>query len=229
MSAGRIERRVEQLMGMPINLALRGPLATGARADRAWESILEQLREVDRTFSTYREDSVISRLGRGEIGLADCPPELQEVLDLGERARVESDGAFDVRRPGPSGRIELDPSDMVCRSRMTDSPGWQVGVEDPLDPTRVVAVIPIHDGAVATSGLTQRAGHITDPRTGLVPDTLASITVVAEDLTWADIDATAAFVLGARARTWLEGRGRAGILVATDGEAETFGYDADAG
>jgi thiamine biosynthesis lipoprotein len=112
---------------------------------------------------------------------------------------------------------------------MTDSPGWQVGVEDPLDPTRVVAVIPIHDGAVATSGLTQRAGHITDPRTGLVPDTLASITVVAEDLTWADIDATAAFVLGARARTWLEGRGRAGILVATDGEAETFGYDADAG
>jgi thiamine biosynthesis lipoprotein len=97
MSAGRIERRVEQLMGMPINLALRGPLATGARADRAWESILEQLREVDRTFSTYREDSVISRLGRGEIGLADCPPELSTYVVPGRVVGSSSIPAASLR------------------------------------------------------------------------------------------------------------------------------------
>ena len=249
-----VERRVEQVMGMPINLALRGRSATGDRADRAWEAILSELRQVDLVFSTYRDDSVISRLVRGAIELADCPPEVHDVLALGERARQESHGAFDVRRPGDEGGLELDPSgvvkgwavaraarflydladtdsclsaggDMVCRSRTDDSPGWRVGVEDPHDPSRVLAVIPVHDGAVATSGLAQRTAHITDPRTGSVPTALASVTVLADDLTWADIDATAAFVLGTEARAWLEQRGRAGIIVTREGEAETFGFE----
>jgi thiamine biosynthesis lipoprotein len=249
-----VTRRVEQLMGMPINLALRGRHARGDRADQAWDAVLAELRAVDQVFSTYRDDSAVSRLGRGEITLDECPPEVCEVLALGERARQESGGAFDVRRPGPGGERELDPSgvvkgwaveraarlledleetdsclsaggDMVCRSRSAGSPGWQIGVEDPADPSRVVAVIPLHDGAVATSGLAQRAGHLVDPRTGEVPTALASVTVIADDLTWADIDATAAFVLGQGARAWLEGRGRSGILVPRGGAAELFGYD----
>ncbi len=248
----RIERRVEHLMGMPVNLALRGRFSTGMKADRAWADVVEFLHRIDAVFSTYRPDSVISRLGRGELSLADCPTEVHEVLALGEQARVESEGAFDVRRPTAGGGIELDPSgvvkgwaiqraasilddladtdtclsgggDMVCRVRSSSSPGWRVGVEDPHDPTRVLAVLPVYDGAVATSGLAQRATHITDPRTGEIPTALASVTVLAADLTWADIDATAAFVMGADAVAWLEGRGRTGVIVPRAGEPEVFG------
>ena len=64
-------------------------------------SVLATLREVDRVFSTYRADSFVSRLGRGEIDVADCPPEVAEVLALGERARLESGGAFDVAGAAP--------------------------------------------------------------------------------------------------------------------------------
>lgn len=248
----KIERRVEHLMGMPVNLALRGRFAAGERADKAWAAILESLHHVDATFSTYRADSVISRLGRGELAVEDCPAEVHEVLALGEQARLESAGAFDVRRPAAGGGVELDPSgvvkgwaitraatilddlpetdsclsgggDMVCRVRTSGSPGWRVGVEDPFDPTRILAVLPVQDGAVATSGLAQRADHITDPRTGEVPATLASVTVVADDLIWADIDATAAFVMGRDAVAWLEGRGRTGVIVPCTGEPEVFG------
>ena len=93
---------VEHVMGMPISLALRGGTPTTPRR-AAWDEALAELREVDRVFSTYREDSVISRLDRGELDLADCPPEVHEVLALGERRRAQSGGAFDVRLPGPDG------------------------------------------------------------------------------------------------------------------------------
>ena len=100
-------------MGMPISLALRGRHTDDAAAHRAWDAVMGSLREADRVFSTYRADSYVSRLARGEIELADCPPEVAEVLALGERARVESGGAFDVRRPGADGTEVLDPSGVV--------------------------------------------------------------------------------------------------------------------
>jgi thiamine biosynthesis lipoprotein len=245
-------RRVEQVMGLPISLALRGRHTDDAAADDAWQLALEVLHEADRVFSTYRADSVVSRLGRGEITTADCPAVVHEVLDLGERARVESAGAFDVRRPGPDGEPVLDPSgvvkgwaveraarafdgledtdvclsaggDLVCRTRVAGSTGWRIGIEDPHDPTRVLAVVPIRDGALATSGLAHRGAHIVDARTGRTPTGLASVTVVAPDLTWADIDATAAFALGDDGHAWLRGRpGRTGLVVREDGSRELY-------
>ena len=50
------------------------------------------------------------------------------------------------------------------------------------------------------------------------------MTVVGDDLTWADIDATAAFALGREALGWLTtASGRSGLVVWSDGTAETFG------
>jgi len=246
-------RRVEHVMGMPVSLALRGRHATGPRADAAWDGALAELRRVDAVFSTYRTGSWVSRLGRGEVTPGDCPPEVREVLALGEAARLGSGGAFDVRRPGPGDAVVLDPSgvvkgwaveralrafddldgtdvclsaggDLACRTRADGSPGWRIGVEDPHDPARVVAVVPVRDGAVATSGLAHRGAHIVDPRTARVPTALASVTVVGPDLTWADIDATTAFVLGDDALPWLAGRaGAVGVVVRADGTVARFG------
>lgn len=254
VSAPPLLRRVVHLMGMPVSLAVRpGELSVEA-VEAAWGRVIDELTWVDRTFSTYRSDSFVSRLGRGEVSVEQCPPEVKEVLDLGEQARVVSGGAFDVHRPGPDGAAWLDPAgvvkgwaveraalyledsrvsayclsaggDMVCRTRNPEEPEWLIGIEDPHDPQAVVAKVPVRNGAVATSGLAHRGAHLTDARTGATPDALASVTVVDESLTWADIDATAAFALGADGPGWLRQRGRTAVIVWADGTAEVLAPD----
>ena len=79
-------------MGMPV--AVLG-------ADRATaEPVFAWLREVDARFSTYRRDSEISRLGRGELALRDAHPDVREVLARCEALRVETDGYFDANLRG---------------------------------------------------------------------------------------------------------------------------------
>ncbi len=245
-------RRVEQVMGLPVSLALRGRHAGGRRADDAWAAATMFLHGVDRVFSTYRGDSFISRLGRGEITVEECPPEVAQVLDLADAARLASGGAFDVRRTDPDGTPLLDTDgvvkgwaieraahafddlpdtdlclsgggDMVCRVADPDGEPWRIGIEDPRRPQRVLAVLPLGNGAVATSGTAHRGDHIVDARTGARPRGVAAVTVVARDLTWADIDATTAFARGPDALGWLRSRpGRAGVVVWADGSTDTF-------
>lgn len=83
-------------------------------------------------------------------------------------------------------------------------------------------MIPVHTGAVATSGTAHRAQHLFDARTSRAPSGIASVTVVAQSLTWADIDATAAYAQGRDAARWLATRpGRAGFIVWEDGTSTT--------
>lgn len=249
----RTSRYVEHVMGMPISLALRGRHQDDERARAAWAAVMAELHEVDRVFSTYREDSFVSRLGRREITVADCPEEVAEVLELGMLARVQSGGAFDVRRRGPDGTVVLDPSgavkgwaverasahlrtlaatdfclsaggDLVCHTADPAGDPWQIGIEDPHDLSRVLAVVPVSRGGVATSGAAHRGAHVVDARTGTSPRRVASVTVVARSLTWADIDATSAYALDDEAATWLRGRsGCTGLVVGQDGSVELIG------
>ena len=244
-----VRRFVAHTMGMPISLAMRGRHAHDRLGLAAWTDAMAVLLEVDRVFSTYRPDSFVSRLGRGEVALADCPAEVAEVLALGALAERQSHGAFRVVRTGPDGEPVLDPSgvvkgwaaeraathlralpdtdfclsaggDLVCRTLDRDAAPWSIGIEDPLDTARVVAVVPVRTGAVATSGTAHRGQHVVDARTGQPPAGVASVTVVADSLTWADIDATAAYAQGSDAARWLKDeRGRAGLVVWQDGSA----------
>lgn len=248
-----LRRHVEQLMGMPISLALRGRHVHDAAAHRAWQRCLDTLRDADAMFSTYRDDSFVSRLDRGEVTLDDAPAEVREVLELGERARRESGGAFDVRRRAADGTTRLDTDgvvkgwavqraaaalatlpdtdfclsaggDMVCHVADDARPAWRIGIEDPHEPSTLAATVEVRRGAVATSGHAHRGHHIVDARTGVTPRAVASVTVLADDLTWADLDATAAYALGPDAVTWLRGRaGRRGLVVWEDGRSEVFG------
>jgi FAD:protein FMN transferase len=244
-------RHVAHVMGMPISLALRGRHADDRRAEEAWSAALAVLREADRVFSTYRADSVISRLGRGEIALADCPPavaaQVREVLALGEAAERDSGGAFAVRRGGvldPSGVVKgwaaeraaaavvglpdtdfclSAGGDLTCRTLDPTGTPWRIGIEDPHDPSRLVAVVPVHTGAVATSAAARRGAHIVDARTGRPPVGVASVTVVGASLTAVDIDATAAYALGPDAAGWLTERGRTALVVHADATTTLVG------
>ena len=243
----RTVRYVGHVMNLPVSLAIRGRHAADDQARAAWAQVMATLREVDAVFSTWRPDSPVSRLGRGEITLDDCPPEVAEVLALGELAERQSQGAFGVLRAGPGGGVVLDPTgvvkgwaveraadhlralessdfclsaggDLVCRTLDPDAPPWRIGIEHPHDTSRVIAVAPVHTGAVATSGTAHRGDHLVDARTGRPPSGVASVTVLAATLTWADIDATAAYAHGAHAARWLGTRpGRSGLVVWADG------------
>jgi len=251
VSRERTARYVGHVMGMPISLALRGRHAADEVGRGAWAEVMESLGRADEVFSTYRPDSFVSRLGRGELTPADCPPEVTDVLDLGEQASRTSGGAFSVYLPGPDGATVLDPSgvvkgwaaeraaevlrvlpetgfclsaggDIVCRTQDPDAAPWRIGIEDPADPQRLVAVVPVVDGAVATSGSAHRGQHVLDARTGRPPSGVASVTVLSASLTEADIDATSAYAQGLAAATWLASRpDRSGLVVWSDGSTTT--------
>jgi thiamine biosynthesis lipoprotein len=184
------------------------------------------LREVDATFSTYREDSEISRLDRGELTVADCRPEVDEVLRRCVALERATGGYFSVR---PAGR--LDPSglvkgwavagaarrleaagaqrfcinaggDVVARGRPEPDRPWRVGIRHPEAHERLAAVVAVENLAVATSATYERGAHILDPHTGRPPTGLLSVTVVGPDLTTADAYATAAFAMGAGGPAW---------------------------
>ena len=243
-------RRVLHVMGTAVSLAVRGAHAEGERADEAWAGVVRVLEDADAVFSTYRPDSAVSRWRRGELALDDCPPEVAEVLDLAERARVESHGAFDVAYggegalPDPTGVVKgwavqraadllaqlpdtdfclSAGGDMVCHTVTPGAPPWRIGIEDPRSPRHMIATVPVWNGAVATSGTAQRGAHILDPRTGEPADRLLQVTVLAPDLVWADIDATAAFVLGDWAESWLAARGRTAVVVPASGPPRVVG------
>ena len=81
---------------------------------------------------------------------------------------------------------------------------WSVAIRHPRNPTEVVAVLPLEDVAVSTSGdyerYFERAGvrhhHLLDPATGRSPSHVHSVTVVAADGLNSEALSKTVFVLG---------------------------------
>lgn len=232
-------------MGTVFSFDVRGgePVAV----QTALREAVAELHRVNEVFSTYRDDSQVSRLARGELTVAECDPQVAEVLELGAEAERLSDGWFSLRYGG-----RLDPTGIVKgwaveraarRMALAGSTGvsvngggdvqllgvpgperpWRVGVSDPLRPGGLAAVVSAAGAAelaVATSGTAERGAHIIDPRTGhsAVTDLLA-VTVVAPTVTWADCWATAAFAMGSReGLAWLESLPDVEALLITAGD-----------
>jgi FAD:protein FMN transferase len=104
---------VEQVMGLPVSIHVRGPRARGSAAAEAMRSAFDVLRSADLMFSTYRADSQVSRIDRGELSLADADPMVREVCELADEARALTGGLFDIRSPDSDGRMRFDPSGLV--------------------------------------------------------------------------------------------------------------------
>ncbi len=81
---------------------------------------------------------------------------------------------------------------------------WRIALQNPRNGSEYIAVLPLDDSAVATSGdyeryfdPDRRFHHIIDPRTGYSATKLMSVTIVTETALDADALATAVFVSGA--------------------------------
>jgi thiamine biosynthesis lipoprotein len=112
---------LEHVMGMPIGVDVCDPDIEASTVDRVYQ----WLRFVDATFSTYKEDSEISRLNRGELALEQTHPAVRSVLRRCERLRVQTDGYFDIRAPLQS----ADKTEVDCRRPIDPSglvKGWSV-------------------------------------------------------------------------------------------------------
>ncbi len=219
-------RRVEHIMGTAITVDVR----EGDLGPADLDSAFDRLRAVEALFSTYRPDSEISRLGRGELAEAACSPEVRQVLALGDDLLRTSDGYLDVRghrldgHPDPTAivkgwaveeaawmiaeagarRFAINAGgDIVVRGGVGAAEPWRVGIRHPREPDRVAAVVLLRDAAIATSGGYERGDHIVNPHTGRPPADLLSVSVVGPSLTYADAYATAAFAMGLDGLSWV--------------------------
>jgi thiamine biosynthesis lipoprotein len=100
-------RWVEHVMGTTVSIVVEPPLVP----DAIVEEVVAGLHDVDARFSTYRPDSEISRLMRGEVTEADRSPDVRHVLAACDHLATVTSGAFDARRHRADGRI--DPSGFV--------------------------------------------------------------------------------------------------------------------
>jgi len=215
--------RVEHIMGMPIVVDVRdvGDPAT-------LEPLFDWFRFVDETFSTYKYNSEISRLNRGELMLADTHDDVREVLARCEELRAATHGFFDMRarradHVDPSGLVKgwsVDRAaaladelgwrnyainaggDIRLKGGALPEPVWRVGVQHPNEREKIVAVVVSDDLAVATSGAYRRGAHVFDPHTRRPPQGVLSVTVTGRHLATADAFATAAFAMGVGGAAW---------------------------
>ena len=93
--------------------------------------------------------------------------------------------------------------DLYLGGRNLDGEPWSIGIRHPRRDNELIDFLRVSNQAVCTSGDYERPGsagsgnhHILDPRTGVSPHAVASVTVVAPTAMLADALATAAFVLG---------------------------------
>lgn len=229
---------VELVMGMAVSIDIRDDVGqrgdgSGHHAVTAITAVVDWLHHVDATFSTYKVESPISRLGMGLATLEEMPAEVIEVLALCEGLRDDTNGAFDALVvPAPNGSL-LDPSgvvkgwsieraseileahglrnfcinaggDIAIRGEIRPGEPWRIGIRHPDLPDKSAAVL-LGSGrlAVATSATYERGAHIIDPAKNEPTADVASVTIVGPDLTYADAYATAVFVMGADGLDWL--------------------------
>ena len=226
---GTLRSRLEHVWGTVVSIDVRDAGTTDAIVDAAWESVRAELHRIDAVFSTFKSDSVISRLRTG--GTHVIADDVADVIDRCLEARLATGGSFDPWQVDggfdPSGLVKgwaadrcaailaqhglrsftVDAAgDLVCRgSAGSGHAGWPIGIAHPDDPSAVVAVVEIEDAAIATSGTSQRGEHVLDPFSGAPARGARQATVVGPDGALADAYATALVVSGVSGASWFTG------------------------
>jgi thiamine biosynthesis lipoprotein len=212
-------------MGMPVTVEAVDASATQVVLD----SVFDYLKYVDGKFSTYLDDSEISRINRGELRLEDSSEDMRMIFILAEQTRLETDGYFDIRHAGkydPSGVVKgwaiYNAAELLRRAGAAnfyveaggdiqmaganaEGQNWRVGIRNPFNPTEIIKALSLSDCGVATSGTYVRGQHIYNPLDQDDPLTeIVSLTVIGPDICEADRFATAAFAMGRNGILFIE-------------------------
>lgn len=244
-TTGVVARSVFPVMGTVSSIIVPDTegAALGPRAvDDAIAAARAELDLLERRFSHYRVDSEINRWIAGHDVAPEAVRDIERVLRQCEQLRVDSDGVFQARDPrtdrlDTAGYVKgyaIGRAAQVLRERGLESfalgvggdacfagrpapdRSWQVAVQDPDRRFGVAAMIPVIDGAVATSGTAERGEHIW----GIAPQRgpVASFTVTGPDIALADAYATIGFAMGEPGMSWVASHvGYRSVVVRTDG------------
>jgi thiamine biosynthesis lipoprotein len=240
----------EPVMGTVVSFRVRSETVGHEAAEQAVASACRLLHEVDATFSTWKPDSPMSRIRRGENVAATS--DMDDVLGLCKVAKEMSAGWFDPwAMPGgvdPTGLVKgwaADRALTVLRdagidtaivnaggdiaSISTEADPWRIGIRHPWRPDALACVVEVRS-AVATSGFYERGAHLLVPK-GLSQrwersPRAVSASVCGPSLAFADALATALCLGASNVLPLIEGvDGYEGYVIFADGsEASTPGF-----
>jgi len=215
----------EHIWGTVVTIDIRLFRESASKVDSAVKQVVDWLKSVDRTFSTYRDDSTVSQFRNGEITRSEVGAQVEEVIHLCEQMRDLTGGLFNpwgvTGGFDPSGLVkgwatdraveilqESGLNDFMVNSggdlavrglAKTDEP-WVIGITHPDRPVQIFDSVEVVDGAVATSGLYERGAHIHVPDGHTMK--ARSATVVGPDCATADALATALLIAGRQGSEW---------------------------
>jgi thiamine biosynthesis lipoprotein len=223
----RIERLV-QTWGTVVVIEATSSVLDEVAMSAAVDEVEQFFFSVDQDFSTYKENSQVSRIRLGELKIEDARQYVQQVWALCEFSREITMGAFDPWKAeggfDPSGLVKgwaaevgaqmlveagvenllINASgDIVLRGGKPDGGPWNIGIASPDDVEKYVKFFDVVDGSVATSGDYEKGAHIVDPHTGLIAIGARSATVIGPDGAICDALATALMVDGIDAQKWI--------------------------
>lgn len=218
---------VEEIWSTVVSIDIRTHSASTLKAQDAIADVVQWLKDVDTVFSTFKENSAVSKFRRGELNADELDAGMQDVLARCKRIKEITDGAFDPWAVeggyDPSGLVKGWAADRAAsilatygyRDCMVNAGGdvavrgepelgqpWTIGIQHPDLIDQIYATVDITNGAVATSGQYIRGEHVINP-TGEKIIT-ASATVVGNDCATADGLATALLVKGIEGFTWFD-------------------------
>lgn len=199
-------------MGTTVSIRFpgQGPAAQVLRA------VEEEFDAFDRRFSLYRPDSEISRIAHGELALQESTRILRDSYTDALDWRRRTHGAFTPHRP--DGVIDLSGivkaqaiaaagdilnaagqwawlinagGDLLASGAFHDTP-WRLGIVDPDRRDALLCTVAMTGTrrALATSGTAERGEHIWRA-TGSSSGAYRQVSVLADDVTTADVLATA--------------------------------------
>jgi thiamine biosynthesis lipoprotein len=203
------------------------------------EDVFEMWADVEERFSTFKPNSQISRLGRGELARDDADADVRQVLIECEEFEEASAGTFSIR-PGRPGGPGIDPAgyvkgwsvdeaalmlfvaglenfviyaggDVFCSGQPSDDDAWRIGIRHPGTSDALGAIVSMNRGGVATSGIYERGDHIWGSRVS--DGSVLGVSVVGPSLGVADALATAIFADQATSLDWLDAYPDYGIIV----------------
>lgn len=228
------------VMGMPSNIEIVDKNIN----EKDFYKVFSYFNQIDEKFSTYKENSEISKINRNEIKEIKYSSEMKKILKLSKQTKNETNGYFNININGkidPSGIVKgyaiyngakllLDlgyknfyveiAGDIQVFGKNINNKNWKIGIENPFKKGEIIKVINLSDKGIATSGNYIRGKHIYNPKKKLAADEIMSLSVIGPNVYEADRFATAAFAMGKNGIKFIENlSGFEGYMVTKDKNA----------
>ncbi|MGT2932680.1 FAD:protein FMN transferase [Streptococcus catagoni] len=207
-------KRLIQVMTIPFTLTLvsNDLMLAEQLIEPVNAKVRAELERIERDYSPFKSDSLVSRFNAGQDSILLDHPEFQATYAILARVKIETKGYFDPYYKGtydPTGYIKgwaiesiakqfLKPllahpeivavslnggGDVQCYSDPASDFSWSIAIEDPDNLQNILAIYPVTNGGLATSGFSKRGRH-TKQEEGLVAK---QVTIVSHSLALADI------------------------------------------